>query len=138
LSPILGTISDVMRGKKLFLSIFTGIGIVGAGLLVLVSTGDWLLASLVYILGRVGFAGAIVFYDALLPHVARTEDQDKVSTRGYAWGYIGGGILLAINVVMIQLIPDSWFEFAGIRLSFLSVALWWLVFSIPIFRNVPE
>ena len=138
LSPILGTVSDVMRGKKLFLSIFKGIGIVGAVLLVLVSTGDWLLASLVYILGRVGFAGAIVFYDALLPHVARTEDQDKVSTRGYAWGYIGGGILLAINVVMIQLIPDSWFEFAGIRLSFLSVALWWLVFSIPIFRDVPE
>jgi MFS transporter, UMF1 family len=138
LSPILGTVSDVMRGKKLFLSIFTGIGIIGSGFLVLISTGDWLLASLVYILGRVGFAGAIVFYDALLPHVARDEDQDKVSTKGYAWGYIGGGILLAINVVMIQLIPDTWFEYAGIRLSFLSVAIWWLVFSIPIFRDVPE
>ena len=138
LSPILGTISDVMRGKKLFLSIFIGIGIVGSGLLVLVSTGDWLLASLIYILGRVGFAGANVFYDALLPHVAKEEDQDKVSTRGYALGYIGGGILLAINVVMLSVIPDTWFDFAGIRLSFLSVAIWWGVFSIPILLQVPE
>src|SRR5215207_3653907 len=60
LSPILGTVSDIMRGKKLFLSIFTGIGIIGSGLLVLVSTGDWLLASLIYTFGRVGFAGALV------------------------------------------------------------------------------
>lgn len=138
LSPILGTISDVMRGKKLFLSIFIGVGIVGAGLLVLISTGDWLLASLFYIIGRVGFAGANVFYDSLLPHVAKEEDRDRVSTSGFAWGYIGGGILLAINVVMLSVIPDSWFEFAGIRLSFLSVAIWWAVFSIPILRDVPE
>ena len=138
LSPILGTVSDVMRGKKLFLSVFIGIGIIGSGLLVLVSTGDWLLASLIYIIGRVGFAGANVFYDALLPHVAAEEDQDKVSTRGYALGYIGGGILLAINVVMLSVIPDTWFDFAGIRLSFLTVAIWWGVFSIPILRDVPE
>jgi UMF1 family MFS transporter len=138
LSPILGTVSDIMRGKKLFLSIFTGIGIIGSGLLVLVSTGDWLLASLIYTFGRVGFAGALVFYDALMPHIAREEDQDKVSTRGYALGYIGGGVLLAINVVMLQLIPDTWFDYAGIRLSFLSVAVWWAIFSIPIFRDVPE
>src|SRR5512139_1856487 len=102
LSPILGTISDVMRGKKLFLSIFAGIGIVGTGLLVLVTTGDWMLASVLAILGRVGFNGSITFYDALLPHVAKPEDQDDVSTRGYAMGYLGGGLLLAVNVVMIQ------------------------------------
>ena len=70
LSPILGTISDVMRGKKRFLSLFAGLGIVGTGLLVLVDTGDWLLASLLFVLGRIGFTGSIVFYDALLPHVA--------------------------------------------------------------------
>lgn len=138
LSPILGTVSDVMRGKKKFLSVFAGIGIVGAGLLVVISTGDWLLASLIYILGRVGFAGSLVFYDALLPHVAKAEDQDKVSTRGYALGYVGGGVLLAINVLMFQFIPNTWFDNAGIRLSFLSVAVWWALFSIPIFRDVPE
>ncbi len=134
LSPILGTISDIMRGKKKFLSIFVTLGILATGLLVLVDTGDWLLASILFVIGRVGFAGANVFYDALLPHVAREEDRDAVSARGYAMGYLGGGLLLALNIVMIQLFPGTW----GVRLSFLSVAVWWAVFSIPIFRRVPE
>lgn len=138
LSPILGTISDLMRGKKTFLSMFVTIGIIGTGLLFFISTGDWLLASLFFIIGRVGFAGANVFYDSLLPHVAYEEDQDRVSSFGFALGYLGGGILLAINVIMLETIPDTWFDFAGIRLSFITVAIWWAVFSIPIFRNVPE
>jgi UMF1 family MFS transporter len=125
-SPILGTISDVMRGKKRFLAIFA--------LLVLVGTGDWILASILGIVGRIGFSGANTFYDALLPHVARDEDKDRVSARGYAMGYLGGGLLLAINIVMIQFLPGTW----GARLSFLSVAIWWAIFSIPIFRRVPE
>ncbi|MFO7320113.1 MAG: MFS transporter [Chloroflexota bacterium] len=134
LSPILGTISDVMRGKKRFLAIFTGLGILGTGLLVLVQRGDWLLASALFIVGRIGFVSANTFYDALLPHVARPEDRDAVSARGYAMGYLGGGILLAINVVMLQLWPGT----LGARLSFLSVAIWWAVFSIPILTQVPE
>jgi UMF1 family MFS transporter len=134
LSPILGTISDILRGKKRFLAFFAGIGIVSTGLLVLVSTGDWVLASIFGIIGRIGFSGANTFYDALLPHVAREGDRDRVSTRGYAMGYLGGGLLLAINVVMIWYLPGTW----GPRLSFLSVAIWWAVFSIPIFRRVPE
>lgn len=138
-SPILGTISDVMRGKKKFLAIFVGMGIVATGLLVMISTGDWLLASLLFIFGRIGFTAANVFYDALLPHVAREEDRDRVSTQGYAMGYVGGGLLLAINVVMIQYLPDiAGIEFAGVRLSLLSVALWWAVFSVPVFLRVPE
>lgn len=134
LSPLLGTVSDVMRGKKAFLSLFAGIGVVATGLLVLVKSGDWLLASLLFVFGRIGFAGANVFYDALLPHVARVEDQDRVSTRGYAMGYLGGGLLLAVNVVMIRVLPGTW----GPRLSFLSVALWWALFSIPLLKDIPE
>ena len=134
LSPILGTVSDVMRGKKRLLAIAAGIGVTSTALLILVDTGDWLLASIFFVLGRIGFTGANVFYDALLPHVAREEDQDRVSTRGYALGYLGGGLLLAINVAMIQFLPGTW----GPRLSFLSVAIWWAVFSIPLFRRVPE
>jgi UMF1 family MFS transporter len=134
LSPILGTISDVMRGKKRFLVVFAGLGIVGTGLLVLVSTGDWLLASILFVLGRIGFTGANVFYDALLPHVATEQDQDRVSTRGYAFGYLGGGLLLAVNVVMLFVFGNV----LGSRLSFLSVAIWWAVFSVPLFRRVPE
>ncbi len=133
-SPILGTISDVMRGKKLFLALSAGMGIVATGLLVLVRSGDWLLASLLFVFGRIGFTAANVFYDALLPHVALKNDQDRVSARGYALGYLGGGLLLAINVVMIQLLPGTW----GARLCFLSVALWWALFSIPILLSVPE
>lgn len=134
LSPILGTISDIMRGKKRFLALFAGIGIISTALLVFVGTGDWILASILGILGRIGFNGANTFYDALLPHVATPDDQDRVSARGYAMGYLGGGLLLAVNVVMIQLLPGTW----GPRLSFLSVAIWWAIFSIPLFRYVPE
>jgi UMF1 family MFS transporter len=134
LSPILGTISDVIRGKKRFLAAFAGMGIVATGMLVLVTTGDWLLASILFVLGRIGFTAANVFYDALLPHVARQDDQDRVSTRGYALGYLGGGLLLAINAVMIRYLPDTW----GPRLSFLSVAIWWAVFSIPLLIRVAE
>ncbi|HJW91376.1 MAG TPA: MFS transporter [Anaerolineales bacterium] len=134
ISPILGTVSDIMRGKKLFLAIFAGIGILGTALLVLVGTGDWMLASVLAIVGRIGFNGANVFYDALLPHVAREDDRDRVSARGYAMGYLGGGVLLGLNIVMIQMLPGTW----GARLSFLSVAIWWTVFSIPLFRHIPE
>lgn len=137
LSPILGTISDIKRGKKRFLALFAGMGILATGLLVLVSTGDWVLASILFIFGRIGFTSANVFYDALLPHVAKPEDADRVSTTGYAIGYLGGGLLLAINVLMIAFIPD-WFEFAGERLALFSVAIWWAVFSIPLFLRVPE
>ncbi len=134
ISPILGTVSDVMRGKKRFLAFFTGIGILGTAALVLAGTGDWLLASIVAIIGRIGFTGSITFYDALLPHVAREDDQDRVSTLGYAMGYLGGGLLLAVNAGMIFALG---FE-EGARWSFLSVAIWWAVFSIPVFRRVPE
>src|SRR5574341_13078 len=139
LSPILGTISDVMRGKKLFLGLFVGMGVIATGLLVLVSTGDWLLASILFMVGRIGMTSSTPFYDALLPHVARREDQDDVSARGYAMGYVGGGILLAANVAIIFFIPDfPGFDNAGTRLTFLSVAIWWAVFSIPILTRIPE
>ncbi|MDH3539980.1 MAG: MFS transporter [Acidimicrobiia bacterium] len=134
ISPVLGTISDVRRGKKKFLSISVGFGVVATGLLVFVGSGDWFLASILFIVGRVGFGAANVFYDALLPHVAREDDQDRVSTRGYAMGYLGGGLLLAVNAAMIFIVGPE----GGARLAFLSVAVWWAVFSIPIMRRVPE
>lgn len=134
LSPVLGTLSDVSRSKKPLLFIFTALGVLPTALLFLVDDGDWLLASLLFVIARVGFVGAYSFYDSLLPHVAKPEDRDSVSARGYAMGYLGGGLLLAINVAMIFLLPGT----LGPRLSFLTVAVWWAVFSIPIFRQVPE
>lgn len=141
LGPILGAVADFKGSKKRFLSIFMGLGVTATALLYLVSTGDWLLASILYIFGNIGFSGSLVFYDALLPHVAGADEIDQVSSKGFAMGYIGGGLLLAINVLMIMF-GDTLFP--GIdptlvyRLSFLSVAIWWLVFSLPIFRHVAE
>lgn len=137
LSPILGTISDISRNKKKFLIIFVTIGAFTTSMMVLVSTGDWLLASGLFIIARIGFTGANVFYDAMLPHVARPGDEDDISSRGYAMGYLGGGLLLAINVAMIMLLPD-FIENAGSRLSLMSVGIWWVVFSLPIFFRIPE
>ncbi len=134
LAPVLGTISDLKRGKKKMLAAAVVVGAVGVSLLVFVGTGDWLIASLAFIVARIGFAAGNVFYDALLPHVAREEDIDRVSTMGYAVGYLGGGILLAINIAMIFALGDS----LGTRLSFITVGIWWVVFSIPIMRRVPE
>ena len=140
LAPVLGAVSDYLGAKKRFLTAFAIFGIFFTSLLVLVSTGDWLLASVLYVLGEIGFGGANVFYDSLLPHVARSEDIDYVSSKGYAMGYLGGGILLAVNIVMILFweklgLPSK--EMAS-RFSFLSVGIWWAVFSIPILRVVPE
>jgi len=139
-APILGAIADHSGAKRRFLAGFAGLGILFTAMLVFVSTGDWLLASGFYILGRIGFSGSIIFYDSLLPHVARSDDIDQVSTKGYALGYLGGGLLLVLNLAWI--LQPGWFglpnaEIAS-RLSFLSVAVWWAVFSFPLFRRVDE
>jgi len=146
ISPILGAIADFRGSKKTFMGFFVALGVVSTALMYLVDTpGDWLLASILYIFGTIGFAGSLVFYDALLPHVAEPDEIDEVSARGYAMGYIGGGLLLLINVVMIFVGPRFLPNMAEndavalmMRLSLSSVAVWWAVFSIPIFRHVKE
>jgi UMF1 family MFS transporter len=136
LAPILGSIADYTGGKKRFLTIFAVLGIVATALMVLIDSGDWPLALALFLLGSIGLGASYVFYDSLLPHVARPDDIDYVSSKGYALGYLGGGILLAVNILMIQVIwADSTL---GPRLSFLTVAFWWAVFSIPLLRRVPE
>ncbi len=140
LAPVLGAIADYSGTKKRFLAGFATLGIVFTCLLVLISTGDWLLASILFAVATVGFAAANIFYNALLPHVAGPDEIDQVSTKGYALGYLGGGVLLAINLAWI-LSPGTFFlsdAASASRLSFLSVGIWWALFSIPIFRHVPE
>ncbi|MFN2195263.1 MAG: MFS transporter [Anaerolineales bacterium] len=137
LSPILGALADFTGSKKRFLTIFVLLGVTGSALLFFVQTGDWVMASLYFMLGNLGFSGSLVFYDALLPHIAAPDELDQVSARGYAMGYIGGGTLLAINLAMIQLAPASQTALMT-RLSFLSVAVWWFVFTLPLWRYVSE
>ena len=146
ISPILGSIADFRASKKVFMGFFVALGVVATALLFLVDQpGEWMLASILYILGTIGFAGSLVFYDALLPHVADPDEIDQVSARGYAMGYIGGGLLLLINVIMIfvgpRFLPNMDNTEAVklmMRLSLASVAVWWALFSIPIFRHVKE
>ena len=140
LSPILGAIADFTGIRKRLLAIFMLIGVSSAAALVLVNQGDWLLASILFVIGNLGVSGSTVFYDSLLPHVARPEETDRVSSAGYAIGYFGGGLLLLINLAWI--LSPSTFGFAdtasATKASFVSVAVWWLVFSIPLMRTVPE
>ena len=145
MGPILGAIADYAGGKKRFLGGFLVVALVFTGMLFFVGEGDWVAALVFYILASIGNGGANVFYDSLLPHVAKPEDIDRVSSRGYALGYIGGGLLLLINILMIyfgpKLLPNMPEEQATqlmMRLSLASVAVWWAVFSIPIFRKVDE
>jgi UMF1 family MFS transporter len=140
IAPVLGAIADYTGGKKRYVAFFAGLGILATAAFVFIGTDTWLLASVLYIGGNVGFAGANVFYDSLLPHIAQKGDIDQVSTKGFALGYVGGGILLVINVLWVMKpemfgMPDLAF---ALRASFFSVSVWWGLFSIPLFRHVPE
>ena len=140
LAPFLGAIADRGSAKKKFLFMFAFLGILMTGGLWMVGQGQWQLAALLYMVGSIGFAGGNVFYDSLLPSVSEKKKIDFVSSLGYSLGYIGGGILFLVNVLMYQYpqwfgIPDGT---VAVKLSFLSVAVWWAIFSIPIFIYVPE
>lgn len=140
LAPLLGALADYAPIKKRLLGFFAAIGCIAAGFLALVGRGDWLLAAVCFGIGNVGFTASLTFYDSLLPHIAREDDIDRVSTSGYALGYLGGGVLLALNVAWI-LSPGTFGlrdAAQASRLSFASVAVWWFLFSIPLFRRVPE
>lgn len=137
LSPILGAMADFSGAKKRYLTYFVLIGVIGTALLYFIQSGDWLLASIFFIFGSIGFSGANVFYDSLLPHVAYPEEIDQVSSRGYGLGYLGGGILLAVNLAMIMLAPEGMTQLMT-RITFLTVAVWWFVFTIPLWRNIKE
>jgi UMF1 family MFS transporter len=140
LSPFLGALADYSGVKKKMLGFFLALGVLATSGLFFIERGDWLPAIGLFILGNIGISGSFVFYDSLLPHVAGPEELDRVSTAGYALGYLGGGVLLALNVAWI--LQPAFFGLSGpdlaARLSFLSVGLWWLGFSIPLFLQVAE
>lgn len=141
LAPALGAIADSGSCRKKFLVFFAFMGALLTGCLGLVSAGQWVSAMLIYILACTGFAGANIFYDALLPSVAG-KNVDFASALGYSLGYIGGGLLFLVNVLM-YLFP-SFFGLAddggvsAVKASFVMVALWWIVFTIPLILFVRE
>jgi len=140
ISPLVGALADAAALRKRFLAIGVAIGVVATALLALPAEGAWRSSLALFALANVGVLISLVLYDSLLPHIARPDEIDRASTAGYALGYLGGGLALALCLAPI-LMPER-FGLAGTaaatRLSFVVVALWWLLFSIPLFRRVPE
>jgi UMF1 family MFS transporter len=140
LAPVLGAMADRAAAKKRFLIFFAYLGALATAALYLIGQGQWPTAIFCYALGIVGFSGANIFYDALLPAVAAPERIDAVSSLGYALGYLGGGLLFFLNVVMTLTpqtfgLPDA---ASAVRLSFVAVAAWWGLFTVFMIVWVPE
>jgi UMF1 family MFS transporter len=140
LGPILGAIADYRAIKKRMLAVSMGIGVSATLLMVTIERGNWMYAAAVFIVANIAVAASQVFYDSLLPHIASPDELDRVSTSGFALGFLGGGLLLLVNLAWILSpqtfgLPDT---VAAIKLSFASVALWWLIFSVPLLRGVRE
>jgi UMF1 family MFS transporter len=148
LAPVLGAITDYAAAKKRFLGLFMGIGAAAVAAMYFVQRGDLALASALFVISMAAAAGSTTFYESLLPHIAAPDEIDRVSTAGYGVGYVGGGLLLALNLAWIQ--KPEWFGLPhgpGLtpaqatlpaRLAFVSVAAWWVLFSLPLFRRVRE
>jgi len=139
-SPILGAIADRGSAKKKLLVTFAFLGVIMTSGLWFVQQGEWQLAVFFYVIASIGFMAGNIFYDSLLPTVASRDEVDYVSSLGYSLGYLGGGLLFLVNVLM-YLHPD-WFGIpdssTAIRLSFVSVAIWWGVFTLPVILFLPE
>ncbi len=139
-APVLGIMADFAAMKKRLLFIFQAIGLVATAAMYFIYEGQWLWALLLFVVGNIGVSGAFTFYDSLLPHIAQPGELDRVSSAGYALGYTGGGLLLALNLAWISSPQTFGLADAGqaTRLSFLSVAVWWLVFTLPVVLFVRE
>jgi len=148
LSPVLGAVSDYVAAKKRMLGASMIVGAAAVAGMFFVQQGDYRLALVLFVISLIGATASTIFYDALLPHIAGEDEIDRVSSAGYAVGYIGGGLLLALNLAWI--LKPGWFglptgpalssaqKTLPTRLALFSVAVWWVVFSIPLFRRVPE
>jgi UMF1 family MFS transporter len=138
--PLLGAIADVRGAKKALLGAFLALGVSATAAMTFIGEGEWMLAAALFVLGNVGVTATLAFYNALLPSIAGPGEVDRVSSAGFALGYLGGGILLAVNLAAISR-PEAFGladRAAATRASFLSAAVWWAIFSIPLFRRVPE
>ena len=141
LAPLLGALADVRGARLRYLAVALGFGLAAVVGLAFLGPGDWRLALLFFGAANVAATLSFVFYDALMPVVAKPEEYDRISTSAYALGYLGGGLVLALNLAWIA--KPQWFGLPAegtlpVRLAFVSVAVWWLVFSLPLLRRVRE
>ena len=140
LAPILGAYADIGTKRKKLLLLFASLGILCTASFYFIPQGEWMLAALLYAIAAVGFSGGNVFYDSLIVSVSDNENRNRVSALGYSLGYLGGGLLFLINVIMF-LNPQLFgieSQSNAVLLSFFMVAVWWAFFSVPLLRNVKE
>jgi UMF1 family MFS transporter len=139
-APVLGAAGDAAGRRKLGLALGVGTGVVATALFATLGDAAWRTAAVLFTVANFGFGTSILFYESLLPGLARGTEMDRLSTRAYGLGYLGGGLLLVLNLLWVMRpgwfgLPDTAF---AVRLSFVSVALWWAGFSLPLLRHVPE
>ena len=140
MAPLIGALADQLGAKKRFLIGFSLLGVLATGGLYWLAAGQWAAALALYLFGLIGFFGGNVFYDALLPDVSRPGSYERDSSLGYALGYLGGGLLFALNVAMV-LTPETFGlpdKVTAVQVAFPMVALWWAVFTLPVAFLVPE
>jgi UMF1 family MFS transporter len=142
-SPLLSGIADYSGRKKIFLKFFTTLGSLACMSMFFFFSDqslNWLVGSMTFIIATIGFAGSLVFYNSYLPEIASEDQFDKVSAKGFAFGYVGSVILLLINLMVIQ--KPEWFGISNstlpARLAFVMVGLWWLGFAQITFRRLPK
>ncbi|MDM8523844.1 MFS transporter [Desulfococcaceae bacterium HSG8] len=142
LAPIMGTFADYQHVKKRFLLFFLGVGILSTLLLTTVGEGQWMKCLLIFIFGRIGFAGANLFYDAFLTDVTEEGRMNRISSSGYAWGYIGSVVpfLIVIALIFFGISPGqkAAIPIDSAKAGFVVVALWWLIFSVPLLKHVRQ
>jgi UMF1 family MFS transporter len=139
LAPIIGAFADITGRRKRLLIVATAGASLFSSLMFILTTGMWVAGLALYFMSQVLMNFALGFSSSLLPHVARGDDMNRVSSLGYAMGYFGGGLLLALNTAL-YLSADLLKLDSGlvVRIAFLSVGVWWMVFSLPLLLNVPE
>src|SRR3977135_345236 len=134
--PILTSIADTRGNKKNFMRFFCYMGALGCSLLYFFDGSNLLWGIVCFMLASMGYVGSLVFYNAYLPEIAAPEDQDRVSAKGYAYGYIGSVILQIIGFVLVLMIHND--PFLGPRLTFLLVGIWWAGFAQMTFAVLPK
>lgn len=140
MAPLLGAMADYGSTRKRYLIRFTILGVLMTALLPWVASGEWLAAVLIYILASIGFSGGVTMNDSLLPQISRTKQYDRDSALGYSLGYLGGGLLFLLCVVM-TIKPELFYladTTAAVKLSFLLVSIWWAIFTLPLILWVKE